>query len=504
MSEVAITIQNVSKCFKRYRHPVDRLKELLFPGKQMADEFWALRDISLEIPKGKTLGIVGANGSGKSTLLQIIVGTLAPTTGHVNVQGKISALLELGSGFNPEFTGRQNIFFNGQILGLTQKQIEDKYDDIVGFADIGDFIDQPVKTYSSGMFVRLAFAVATSVEPDILVVDEALAVGDEAFQRKCYAKLEKIQYRGGTILFVSHSAGTVIDLCDSAILMSEGELLLYNTPKYVIDKYHKLIYAPTEKIQSVREEIRRLNQKQYHQNLSANISQNISQEYLPANLTKPIDNIGDNSSGKTQQAGEIVTEKTATEIINELPRFVFHSQPFYDPNLKPAETISYLSRGAKISNPQILTRRKEPVNNLIGRENYIYTYEVEFLQEASKVRFGMLVKTIKGSELGGASYRFPEEKLEDGVVKAGTKVVVKFRFNCLLNPGVYFLNAGVSGIVNGQFTYLARCIDVGMFRVLPEEDSEATGIIDFMIKPSLTVDEVEQTLSVAPEMEIMV
>lgn len=497
MSEVAITIQNVSKCFKRYRHPVDRLKELLFPGKQMADEFWALRDISLEIPKGKTLGIVGANGSGKSTLLQIIVGTLAPTTGHVNVQGRISALLELGSGFNPEFTGRQNIFFNGQVLGLTQRQIEEKYDDIVAFADIGDFIDQPVKTYSSGMFVRLAFAVATSVEPDILVVDEALAVGDEAFQRKCYARLEKIQDRGGTILFVSHSAGTVIDLCDSAVLMSEGELLLYNTPKYAIDKYHKLIYAPTEKIQTVREELRRLNQNQYHQNLNPNLSQ----DTITPNLTK---NIGQNSSGVTQQAGEVVTEKTAAEIINELPTLALQSKPFYDPNLKPAETISYLSRGAKISNPQILTRRKEPVNNLIGRDNYIYTYEVEFLQEASKVRFGMLVKTIKGSELGGASYRFPEEKLEDGVVKAGTKVVVKFRFNCLLNPGVYFLNAGVSGIVNGHFTYLARCIDVGMFRVLPEEDSDATGIIDFMIKPNLTVDEVDETLPVSPEIEIMV
>ncbi len=504
MSEIAITIQNVSKCFKRYRHPVDRLKELLFPGKQRADEFWALRDISLEIPKGKTLGIVGANGSGKSTLLQIIVGTLAPTTGHINVQGRISALLELGSGFNPEFTGRQNIFFNGQVLGLTQRQIEDKYDDIVGFADIGDFIDQPVKTYSSGMFVRLAFAVATSVEPDILVVDEALAVGDEAFQRKCYARLEKIQERGGTILFVSHSAGTIIDLCDSAILMSKGELLLYNTPKYVIDKYHKLIYAPPEKVQSVREELRRLNQKQHHpfspggQYTEANFNSNNGEK----NGEKKGESLRENNRGKIDENNQ---ENNHAEITHELPGILLvHSQPFYDPNLRPAETISYFSRGAKISNPQILTRRKEPVNNLVGRENYIYTYEVEFLQEVSKVRFGMLIKTTSGSELGGASYRFPEEKLENGVVKAGTKVVVKFRFNCLLNPGVYFLNAGVSGIVKGQFTYLARCIDVGMFRVLPEEDSHATGIIDFMIKPNLSVDEVEQTLSVSPEVEIMV
>ena len=485
MNEVAITIQNVSKCFKRYRHPVDRLKEILFPGKIRADEFWALRDISLEIPKGKTLGIVGSNGSGKSTLLQIIVGTLAPTTGQVKVQGRISALLELGSGFNPEFTGRQNIFFNGQLLGLTQKQIEARYDEIVGFADIGDFIDQPVKTYSSGMFVRLAFAVATSVDPDILVVDEALAVGDEAFQRKCYARLEKIQDRGGTILFVSHSAGTVIELCDSAILMSEGELLLYNRPKFVIDKYHKLIYAPAEKVQTVREELKQLNRQQYQSIISPDSSMN--------------------SAGKSRGDSRIApTQQSVDDSLSELssiPQFTLQSKPFYDPNLKPAETISYLSRGAKISQPQILTRRKEKVNNLIGREDYIYRYEVEFLKDASKVRFGMLLKTIQGSELGGASYIFPEEKMENGVVKAGTKVVLKFRFKCLLTPGVYFLNAGVSGIVDGHFTYLARCIDVGMFRVLPEEDSYATGTIDFMIKPGLTVD---KNLPVSQDMEILV
>ena len=474
MNDVAITIQNVSKCFKRYRHPVDRLKEILFPGKIRADEFWALRDINLEIPKGRTLGIVGTNGSGKSTLLQIIVGTLAATTGQVNVQGRISALLELGSGFNLEFTGRQNIFFNGQILGLSQKEIEEKYDDIVGFADIGDFIDQPVKTYSSGMFVRLGFAVATSIEPDILVVDEALAVGDEAFQRKCYGRLEKIQDRGGTILFVSHAAGTIIELCDSAVLMSEGELLLYNRPKFVIDKYHKLIYAPAEKFQTVREDIRLLNNRQQH---------------------RP------NVTADTSQISENSPETTQGNALNEPPIFTLQSKPFYDPNLKPADTTSYLSRGAKISNPHILTHRKEKVNNLIGREEYIYTYEVEFLKEASKVRFGMLIKTIQGSELGGASYIFPEEQMEDGVVKAGTKVVLKFRFTCLLTPGVYFLNAGVSGIVDGNFTYLARCIDVGMFRVLPEEESHATGTIDFVIKPSLKVD---KNLPVSQEMEILV
>ncbi|MEO1373630.1 MAG: ABC transporter ATP-binding protein, partial [Cyanobacteria bacterium J06635_10] len=257
--EIAISLQNVSKCFKRYAHPVDRLKELLLPQKTYAQEFWALRDINLEVPRGHSLGIVGRNGSGKSTLLQIVVGTLTTTSGEARVNGRISALLELGSGFNPEFTGRQNVFLNGRLLGLEQQQIEAKFDDIAAFADIGDFIEQPVKTYSSGMFVRLAFAVAINVEPDILVVDEALAVGDEAFQRKCFSRIQAIQDSGGTILFVSHSASHVIELCDYAVLLDRGDLLLYGSPKSVITNYHKLIYAPADKIESLREEIKNTN-----------------------------------------------------------------------------------------------------------------------------------------------------------------------------------------------------------------------------------------------------
>ena len=188
-NEPAISLSQISKVYKRYHRPVDRLREVLLPGKPRAEEFWALRNISLEIPQGDTVGIVGRNGSGKSTLLQIIAGTLQATSGQLQVHGRVSALLELGSGFNPEFTGRQNTFFNGRILGLSQAEIAAKFDDIAAFADIGSFMDQPVRTYSSGMFVRLAFAVAINAEPDILIVDEALSVGDEAFQRKCFARI---------------------------------------------------------------------------------------------------------------------------------------------------------------------------------------------------------------------------------------------------------------------------------------------------------------------------
>ena len=222
--ELAISLRGVSKCFKRYDRPVDRLKELLIPGKSRAQEFWALRDIDLDVPKGQTLGIVGRNGSGKSTLLQIIAGTLTPTTGTVQVNGRVSALLELGSGFNPEFTGRQNVFFNGQLLGLTKGEVEERFDDIAAFADIGDFIDQPVKTYSSGMFVRLAFAVAINVSPDILIVDEALAVGDGIFVHRCMARIYKLQDEGGSIIFVSHDTGSVTRLCSEAVWIKNGRI----------------------------------------------------------------------------------------------------------------------------------------------------------------------------------------------------------------------------------------------------------------------------------------
>ncbi|MDF0553156.1 ABC transporter ATP-binding protein [Kamptonema sp. UHCC 0994] len=460
MTETVISLKNVSKCFKRYKHPVDRLKEMIFPGKKLADEFWALRDINIQIPKGQTLGIVGRNGSGKSTLLQIIVGTLTPTTGEVDVKGRISALLELGSGFNPEFTGRQNVFFNAQLLGFNQKETENKFDQIAAFADIGDFIDQPVKTYSSGMFVRLAFAVATSVDPDILVVDEALSVGDEAFQRKCFARLQIIQERGGTILFVSHAASSVTQLCKSAILMDHGELLLTHTPKLVISKYQKMIYAEPDKAEELKAEIRELNKL---------VKQEAENHHQSSLETK-----NGNSPAKN---GEIKKEPVISRAIEYYE--------FYDPGMIPADTVRYPSRGAEIINPCITTLKGKVINHLIGRQEYIYTYSVIFFKSTSKVRFGMLIKTISGFELAGSSLNAASQSLQ--YVEAGTTVSVNFRFKCLLNPGVYFLNAGVVGMVDDDLTYLDRCVDVAMFRVQPCAESHSNGIVDLVIEPCLTV-----------------
>jgi ABC-type polysaccharide/polyol phosphate transport system ATPase subunit len=253
-SEIAIKLQGISKCFQIYDKPHHRLMQGLLRGKkQYFKEFWALQDISFEIKKGETVGIIGRNGSGKSTLLQIICGTLSPSAGSVDVNGRVAALLELGSGFNPEFTGRENIYMNASILGLSPTEIAACFDDIVNFADIGDFIEQPVKTYSSGMMVRLAFAVSVHTKPDILVVDEALSVGDVAFQNKCMAKIKAIKETGTSILFVSHDLSTVQIVCDRVIWMKNGNVKLSGYAVDVCQEYYVDNVNPTGNALSTEE-----------------------------------------------------------------------------------------------------------------------------------------------------------------------------------------------------------------------------------------------------------
>lgn len=251
-SENAISVRNISKSYQLYKTPADRLKQFVVPklkklfggcDTRYFEEFWALNDISFEVKRGETLGILGRNGSGKSTLLQIITGTLFPTLGDVRTNGRIGALLELGSGFNPEFTGRENVFVNGAILGLSRDEIESKFDSIAAFADIGTHIDQPVKTYSSGMTVRLAFAVQAQISPDILIVDEALAVGDAKFQAKCFARLKELKEQGTSILLVTHSTEQVVTHCSRAILLDGGRLLENGEPRFVVNRYLDVLFG---------------------------------------------------------------------------------------------------------------------------------------------------------------------------------------------------------------------------------------------------------------------
>ena len=237
-NNIAIKVSNLSKKYALYEKPQHRFKEVFsLTKKSYHKDFFALSNIEFEVQKGETVGIVGTNGSGKSTLLKIITGVLQPTNGTVNVCGKISALLELGAGFNQEYTGRQNIFLNGRMMGFSKKEMEDKEQTIIDFADIGDFVDQPVKTYSSGMFARLAFAVAINVEPDILIVDEALSVGDLFFQNKCFRKFDELKQRGVTILFVSHDISSVRQMCSRVLWIERGNQIIFGDSDHVCDLY---------------------------------------------------------------------------------------------------------------------------------------------------------------------------------------------------------------------------------------------------------------------------
>lgn len=241
---IVMRVKNISKCFEMYEKPVHRLYQTIFAGhKKFFKEFWALRNISFEVKKGECIGIVGRNGAGKSTLLQVITGTLQPTSGSAEVKGRIAALLELGSGFNPEFTGHENIYLNGTILGLSKAEIDRKYQEIIDFADIGDFIHQPVKTYSSGMKVRLAFAVQVVTKPEVLIVDEALAVGDAAFQIKCMSHMKKLIASGVTVIFVSHSVQTVRTFCDRCIWLEKGEIKMIGDAAEVTSRYMEALFS---------------------------------------------------------------------------------------------------------------------------------------------------------------------------------------------------------------------------------------------------------------------
>jgi lipopolysaccharide transport system ATP-binding protein len=289
-SEIAIKVEGLSKCYQIYDQPRDRLKQFILPRVQRLvaqsprkyyREFWALKDVTFDVKKGETVGIIGRNGSGKSTLLQIITGTLSPTAGSVTTHGRIAALLELGSGFNPDFTGRENVYLNGALLGFSTSQIDEKFDAIASFADIGEHLDQPVKTYSSGMLVRLAFAVQVQVEPEILIVDEALAVGDALFQKRCFQRIEKLVSDGTTLLFVSHDQESVRTLTNRALLLHKGQPVEWGTSSEVVLKYRKLLHEE---------------EAAYFASLTKNMSEQTSYDPMPSTPESVLDLMEDETS----------------------------------------------------------------------------------------------------------------------------------------------------------------------------------------------------------------
>lgn len=431
MPTPAIALMGVSKFYKLYKASKDRLKEALHPfGKKYHDDYYAIRDLSLEVKQGEILGIVGRNGCGKSTLLKLISRVLQPNAGEIHVNGKITALLELGAGFNPEFTGRDNIHFYSTILGLSAKEIEQLTPAVIEFAELGQFIDQPVKTYSSGMKSRLGFAVAVHVEPDILILDEVLAVGDAVFKRKCFAKMEEFFKAGKTVLFVSHDANAVNKLCTRAVLLHGGKIILDGKPGDVTRYYEKLAHAKQQNEAGVLEEIARFQRQ-------------------PREALAQADNVS--SSGS--------------------------SSPYYIADMVSKSALAYPTDRAEILDPHITTPSGERVNVLLSGEHYVYRYQVHFSEEAHKVSFGMQIKDTHGMVITAASLASDAARLIEHV-PAGTTLMVAWPFNCTLLKGHFFTNAGVSENLDGRSVFLARYVDATAFKVMPPKNCLAKGIVD--------------------------
>lgn len=385
-----ISVQNVSKMYMLYDKPVDRLKQtVLGPfGHTFGRMFWALRDIDFSVNRGETIGILGRNGSGKSTLLQIVAGVLQPTTGEARVKGRVSALLELGSGFNPEYTGTENVYMNGAILGFGREEMQARYEEIVSFAEIGDFLNQPVKTYSSGMIMRLAFAVASCVEPDILIVDEALAVGDVMFQARCFDKIKQLRDAGTTTLFVTHDTGTFQNLCDYGYILEKGQVFAQGKPTQVALQYYELM----------RE------------------SEHTRQRLAAAPVEKAED----------------------TEIIEEAEK-------------KKAEIQGKTEEGeyrfgvqsAEIRSFRIMNHEGVETTSLKVGEKFSIIVQVETHQKIENLALGIMLRNPIGQNLMGM-HTFHENHLDLGVQGVGAVFDIICVQEMLLNPGDYLLNIGIA------------------------------------------------------------
>ena len=409
--KVAIQVKGLEKAYKLYDKPSDRLKEALgFGRKKRYKEHYALKGVDMTIYQGETVGIIGTNGSGKSTILKIITGVLNPTGGSVHVNGRISALLELGAGFNMEYNGIENIYLNGTMIGFSKKEIDAKMDDILNFADIGDYVYQPVKTYSSGMFVRLAFAVAINIEPEILIVDEALSVGDVFFQAKCYHKFEEFKEMGKTIVFVSHDLSSISKYCDRVVLLNQGVKLGEGSPKEMIDAYKQVLVG----------------------------------QYVPAADDQSLLSDKEITAAAAAAAGTVKGE------------------------VNP-ELLEYGTKDAMITGYKITDDMGRETSALLKGKECTITMQVHFEHDIEAPIFAFTIKNIKGVEITGTNTMV--EKAFLSPVRAGSDMEITFTQKIDLQGGEYLLSFGVTGFEKEEFQVYHRLYDVMNMTVISDKDT---------------------------------
>lgn len=390
-AEPIIRLRGVGKVYPPEGRPVERLRRVLLPGRDPGvDGFRALHEVDFTARRGETVGIVGRNGSGKSTLLRILCGVVQPSEGTVEVRGRVAPLLALGAGFNPEFTGRENVLLNAAVLGADPRDIDRRFEAIAEFAAIGEFMERPVKTYSSGMYSRLAFATAISVDPDVLVVDEILSVGDELFARRCHARIAELRDRGTTILMATHSANSILELCDRAILLERGRLVTDGPPRETMRRYHELLYPGSGS--------------------PANASGT-----APRGLAKAPDDAG-----------------------------------WFDPQLRSPTASEHPVNGARIFDPRIEGPDGRVVNRLRTGGRYAVRFEVDFLRSARSVVFGFNLRTVEGVEIAGLAHPPASQPFD---AETGLRLAVSFPVDLRLAPGTYFLTAGVRSLLEEGFLH---------------------------------------------------
>ena len=423
----------MTKVYRLYEKPIDRLKESMsLTHKSYHRDFYALNGISFTVEKGQTVGIIGTNGSGKSTILKIITGVLTPTTGKVSVDGKISALLELGAGFNSDYTGIENIYMNGTMMGYSRKEMDAKLQDILDFAEIGDFVYQPVKTYSSGMFVRLAFALAINVEPEILIVDEALSVGDVFFQAKCYRRMEEIRRSGTTILMVTHDMGSIIKYCDKVVLLNKGEFVAEGTAGHMVDLYKKILAGQMDSLQAELEKER-------------------EGEAMPEVLS---DFSGEAAESRKQTGSQRGLMKEQITI--------------------NANRTEYGDGRAEIYDLGLLDERGNLTNLLLKGEMFTIRECIRFFADIEAPIFTYTIKDKKGTDLTGTNTLYEGTDIKP--VKRGDEYVVEFTQKMTLQGGEYLLSMSCTGFEQGEHVVYHRLYDVASITVISNKNT--VGVYD--------------------------
>lgn len=427
--DTVIEIKNITKIYNLYNKPSDRLKEALFSRKSRHTEFAALNDVSFDVCKGEILGIIGKNGSGKSTILKIITNVLTPTSGECIVKGKIAALLELGAGFNMEYTGIENIYLNGQMIGFSKEEMDKKLQDIIDFADIGEHIFQPVKTYSSGMFARLAFSVAISVDPDILIVDEALSVGDVFFQNKCYRRFEEFRDKGKTILFVTHDMGSVIRYCNRCVLLNVGKKVGEGKPQEMVDLYKRIMVG------------------QWNENEEKN-----------STIENSIDSTNIN--------------------VNRLWKEQISTNP---------DMEVYGDGRAEIIDFGIFSDSGNIGNNVYKGDYYTVKMKVRINDDNLNPIFAFKLRDVKGTELTGTNTML--EDIDTSHCKNGDIVTISFRQKQYLQPGQYLVSLGCTAFEGDQFVVYSRNYNCCVLGVVAQKGT--IGIFDSESEVTVNVDSIK-------------